>query len=138
MNKKYLKNGLIVLLGLILVVFLAVQVIPQILVTLTRAKPTGVVDLSQSYILGSKIMAKPDGEDACIVNVFVADKNGIALPNKRIELDGADKIDPEYGLSDQEGKVTFRVFANKASQYTLKAMVENQALPRELTVTFRD
>lgn len=138
MNKKYLKNGLIVLLSLSLLVFLAVQVIPQILVTLTRAKPTGVVDISQSYILGSKIMAKADGEDQCVVNVFVADKNGIALPNKRIEISGADKIDPAYGLSDQEGKVTFRIVSNKATQYSLKALVENQALSRELTITFRD
>jgi hypothetical protein len=137
MNKRYLRNGIIVLLGLLLVVFLAVQVIPQILVTLTRAKPTGIVDFSQSYILGSKIMAKADGTDSCVVNVFVADKNGIALPNKKIELIGAEKYDPLFGLSDVDGRVTFRVFSDRDTQYTLKAKVENQLLPRELTVTFK-
>jgi hypothetical protein len=138
MNKKYIKSVLIVLLSLALVVFLALEVVPQMLVTLTRAKPTGVVDITQSYILGSKIMAEPDGVDDCIVNVFVADENGIALSNKKIELIGAEKIDPVFGISDLEGKVTFRVFSNKATQYTLKATVDNKLLPRELTITFRD
>jgi len=138
MNKKYLKNGLIVLLGLILVIFLAVQVIPQILVTLTRAKPTGTVDISQSYILGSRIMADADGTDSCVVNVFVADKNGIALPGKKIELYGAEKIDPVFGISDEEGKVTFRIFSDRATQYTLGAKVDNAILGRELVVTFKD
>ena len=138
MNKKYLRSVFIVLLGLGLVVFLALNVVPQILVTLTRAKPTGTVDVTQSYILGSKIMAKSDGTDDCIVNVFVADKNGIALSNKKIELAGAEQIDPIFGISDLEGKVTFRIFSNKTRQYTIKATVDNKLLPRELTITFRD
>ena len=94
-----------VVLGMVLILFLATSVVPNALVTLTRASSSGNVVVGGSYLLGEKILAEADGKDACVVNVFLQDKNGQGVEGKQVELTGmTNGVEPVNTLSDKNGK----------------------------------
>ena len=92
-NKKIYLNLGIGLLITSLVLFLAVKIVPSVLVTLTKAAPASKVSVTNSYVLGGKILARADGEEKCVVNVFVLDKDGKGIKGITVSLSGV----PEGG-----------------------------------------
>lgn len=128
-----------VVLGMVLVLFLATSVVPRALVTLTRASSSGNVVVGGSYLLGEKILAKADGKDACVVNVFLQDKNGQGVEGKTVELIGmANGIEPVNSLSDKNGKVSFKLTSTTEGQFKINALYGGSQLAQTIVVTFRN
>ena len=128
-----------VVLGMVLVLFLATSVVPQVLVTLTRASSSGSVVVGGSYLLGEKILAKADGKDACVVNVFLQDKNGQGVEGKQVELIGMNTgIEPVNTLSDKNGKISFKLTSATEGQFKINALYGGSQLPQTIVVTFRN
>ena len=128
-------GGVIAVIALVL--FLSISVIPKALVTLTKASSSDKVVVKNSYVLGQKILAKADGKDTCIVNVFLLDKNGRAVIGKTAEMTGVEGIAKLNDLSDATGKVGFEVASSVEGQFKLSATVNGVDLPQTVTVTFR-
>lgn len=128
-----------VVIGMVLVLFLATSVVPKALVTLTRASSSGNVVVSGSYLLGEKILAKADGKDACVVNVFLQDKNGLGVEGKTVELTGMTSgIETTSALSDKNGKVSFKLTSMTEGQFKINALYGGSQLPQTIVVTFRN
>lgn len=139
-DKKGVKTAFVfggLTLGIVLVLFLSISVVPRALVVLTKASSSGKVVVGNSYILGQKILAKADGKDECIVNVFLLDKNGRGVAGKTAEIKGIDGITKISDLSDKMGKQSFEVVSSVGGQFKLKATVDGVELPQTVTVTFR-
>lgn len=125
------------LLVIVFILFLAISVLPKTLVTLSRASFSDRVEVSNSYLIGEKILAKADGEDNCIVSVFLLDKNGKAVKGKNVELTGMDNI-PASTPSDNDGKITFRLTSVEEKQYSIRASYSGQTLTQTIVLTFRN
>jgi len=126
-----------VVLGIALVLFLSISVVPKALVVLTRATASEKVVVNNSYMLGQKILAKADGKDKCIINVFLLDKNGRGVEGKAAQLSGMDNISAISPVTDQTGKMTFEMTSNEANQFKIRATSGGVELPQTVTVTFR-
>ena len=126
-----------ILMAIALVLFLSINVIPKALVSLTKASGSGSVSVSNSYLLGQKILAKANGEDKCLVVVFLLDKNGKGVPGKAVELEGMPNINKINDVSDEKGQVTFEMTSTTEGQFKLTANYSGVDLPQIVTVTFR-
>ena len=131
----YLGVGLV---AMVAIYYMASYVVPQTLVTLTKAAPALVVSLADSRIIGEKILALADGKDQVSVNVFVLDKTSKGVNGKQVELTGADAISPTIALTDTEGKANFKITSKIAKQYTLNATIGGVELSQSVVVTFRN
>jgi len=130
-------------LGLILIVaglgftlFMAVTVVPEIFVGLTRAAPATKVSISDSYLLGGDILAKADGVDKSMVNVYVLDKNSKGVKGVQVSLSGMGQELEE--LSDVDGKAAFELTSTTEGTFELTASVGGVPLAKTLKVTFRN
>ncbi len=135
-NKLYLNLGIGVLV-LILVLFLAIKVVPSVLVTLTKAAPSSKVDLASSYILGGKILARADGEDKGVVNVFVLDKDGKGIKGVTVALSGTPEGEMQT-VSGNEGKAAFEVTSKTEGQFGVSAIISGMPIAGEVRLTFRN
>ena len=142
--KKYIEKNksLIVALSgafliIVFVLYLATSVLPKTLITLSRASFSDKVVTTNSYLIGEKILAKADGKDNCVVSVFLLDKNGKAVKGKNVELTGMENISPS-SVSDNDGKITFKLTSMEEKQYRINASYSGQALPQTIVVTFRN
>lgn len=142
--KKYIENNksLIVTMSgafliIVFILYLATSVLPKTLVVLTRASFSEKVVTSNSYLIGEKILAKADGEDSCVVSVFLLDKNSKAVKGKNVELVGIENVTPS-GVSDNDGKITFKLTSVEEKQYRINANYSGQQLPQTIVVTFRN
>lgn len=124
--------GLLVVLGL--VIYLAVAVIPNTLILLTKASGSSKVSAKNSILIGEKILASADGKDKCKVYVFALDSKGKGVANKKVQLSG---LDNQSGMTDASGKVSFEMTSNQAKQYELTASADGLTLGRTIKVTFR-
>lgn len=136
-NKSFILAFGGVLLAIIFILYLATSVIPKTLVTMSRASFSDKVVVSNSYLIGEKILAKADGKDNCVITVFLLDKNGKAVKGKNVELVGMDNIVPA-AASDNNGKITFNLTSIEEKQYRLNANYQGQPLPQTIVVTFRN
>ncbi len=127
-------SGIGFLVGLALLVYLGTSLVPRALVTLTKAGSAQKVSIKNSILIGQKIMADADGEEKCVVNVFVLDSEGKGIKGKTVELSG---IGIYQKITDSMGQATFEVTSTVAGQYNLMAMVDGAYLPKSLTVTFK-
>lgn len=135
-NKVYVSVGLIVL-GLGLVFFMAVYVVPQVLVTLTRATPATSVSISNSYFIGGKLLAVADGKDFGVVNVFALDATSKGVKNKNVEVTGmGEQI--LTGTTDANGKASFSVKSSTEGQFKLEAKIDGVPVGKVVVVTFRN
>ena len=136
-KKKYLKYGVIVA-GLLITYILSTNVIPKIFVSMTKAAPATKVSVTDSFVLGEKILAKADGNDRCLINVFVLDKSGKGVAGKRVAIEGVEGIVPIKEVTDSQGKSSFAVISNVEGQFEIVATVEGIPLAGGVRVTFRN
>lgn len=126
--------------GIGFIYFLATFVVPKILVTMTKAAPATKISMSNSYLLGSKILCKADGTDKCGVNVFLGDSEGRPVAGKIVALSttGVEaEVLPEAQKSDQNGKTGFTITSNREGQVNVAASVDGTPMEKSVVVTFR-
>lgn len=116
---------------------MAVKVVPSIFVSLTKAAPATKVSLTNSYLLGNRILAKADGVDKCTVNVFVLDSSGKGVKNIPVTLTGMESGELQ-AVSDADGRAAFEITSNIENQFTLIGSIGGAPLPKTLKVTFRN
>jgi len=146
MERKLIKNKNVksisivsgVVVGMVMILYLATSVVPKALVTLTQASSAGEVVVRGSYLIGERILAKADGKDANIVNVFLLDKNGKGVAGKTVDLAGIDGIKQVNALSSSDGKISFKLTSTVEKQYKINASYSGQELPQTIVVTFRN
>jgi hypothetical protein len=136
-KKKYVTLGLVSL-GLVAIYFMAAFVVPRMFVTLTKAAPATRVSVADSYILGQRILARADGKDKCLINVFILDKSGKGVQGKRVVLEGVEGINAIKDMTGSDGKASFEITSVEEGQYNITAMVEGIPLTKQVRVTFRN
>ncbi len=125
------------LFGLGFIYYLAVAVVPKVLVTMTRAAPASTVSVPNSYFIGGKLLAKADGSDNCIINVFALDTTGKGVMNKNVEVTGMD-TQILTGITDVDGKASFSIKSTTEGQFKLTAMIDGVVVGKVVSVTFRN
>jgi hypothetical protein len=133
-KKKAIIAGGIFLASMLLVFYLGSFVVPKALITLTKASGSAKVSGKNSFLLGEKILARADGEDKCVVNVFVLDADGKGMANKQVQLSGLGEM---VGMTNSLGKASFELTSRVAKQYELMASINGEVLGKTLKVTFR-
>lgn len=126
------------ILGIVVVLFLAIYVIPKVMVTLTKAVPSSMVSINDSYVLGDKMLAKADGQDKAVVNVFVLNKDGKGVSGKTVSLKGTSKIEPASEITDSQGKAVFSLTSTIEGQDKVMAVIDGVTMSKTVTVTFRN
>jgi len=121
-------------LGMALTFYLASSVIPKTLTTLTKASGSAKVSIAKSFIIGEKILAKADGKDKNVVNVFVLDALGKGILGKQVQLSGLSNL---TAMTDAQGKASFEMVSSVAGSYELRAIVNGAALTKSLKVIFK-
>jgi Bacterial Ig-like domain (group 1) len=135
-KKKIILSGVGFLVGIVLVFYFGSFIVPKVLVTLnSRASSTQKMSVKNSFLLGEKILARADGKDKCVVNVFVLDAKGKGVFGKQVQLNGLGSLD---AVSDNFGKATFELTSTMTNQYELVASVNGIPLGKTIKVTFRD
>ena len=137
MNDKslYIKIGMGILI-VSFVLFLAIRVVPSVIITLTKAAPPAKVSISNSYLLGGRTLARADGEDQCVVNAFILDKDGKGVRGIYVSLDGGPDGVVET-ISADDGKAVFNFKSKVEKQYKLTGTIDVVSFGKEVTVTFR-
>jgi len=118
--------------------FMATTVVPKAFVSFTKAAPGMTISLADSRVLGEKILARADGIDQCIVNVFVLDKDSKGVAGKTVTMEGMEGITAPSKVTDSSGMAKFTMTSSKEGQFTLTSTVGGAALPGEMKVTFRN
>ena len=136
LTKKQMVMLIAVLVSFVVLFVIAYSLVPRIMVTLTKAVPATTVSLTDSYVIGEKILCKADGQDKCKVNVFLLDKNGKPVVGKSASMTGEAEIDTLNQLSDRDGKVSFEISSRTEGQVGLQVTHQNVPLGSSVTVTF--
>jgi len=123
--------------GIFFVGFMAVKVVPTIFVTWTKAAPATKVSLSNSYLIGGRTLAKADGVDKCVANVFVLDSSGKGVKGVSVNITGMGDGD-KNAISGGDGKASFEMISLKEGQFTLNAYIGGVPLEKTLKITFRN
>lgn len=126
----------LIIAGLSFTLFMAITVVPKIFVSLTKAAPATRVSINDSYLLGGDILAKADGIDKSIVNVYVLDKNNKGVKGIQVSLSGPGEEIEE--LSGVDGKAVFELTSTTEGIFELTASVGGVPLEKTLKVTFRN
>ena len=105
---------------------------------MTRASRVGDVDNQMSYVIGEKLLCKADGLDKCAVDVFLADREGLPVMGKKVNLAGINEINALNDTSDKLGKTSFELVSDTEGQYQISASVEGKKLSRTVTITFKN
>lgn len=137
-NKKQLLTLGLIVSGFMLTGYMAVSVIPQRLVSFSKAAPMTKVSINSSYILGSKMLAKADGLESCKVNVFVVDSNGRGIADKTVTLTGIETVKALTSKTNADGKISFEITSKVEGQFPITALVGGVAIPNKVVVTFRN
>lgn len=133
-KKKFILIGSVFLVSAFFIFYLASFVVPKVLTTVSKASAAAKVSVNNSFMIGEKIMAKADGIEECVVNVFAVDTDGKGIMGKQVQLSG---LGDQIGKTDSLGKVTFKLNSTVAKQYELSANIGGATLGKTLTVTFR-
>ena len=134
-KNKIIGLGVFFLILGILMVYFSTAVLPKALVTLTKASGSSKVVVNKSFLIGEKVLAKADGIEECIVDVFAIDNDGQGVAKKQVVLLGADS--ELSGMTDVNGKISFKITSSEAKQMNLTATIGGSSLNKSLKVTFR-
>lgn len=138
LNDKRVVVGGLAVIGVLVIMVVAYNLVPKVMVTLTKAAPATKVSVYDSYVIGDKMIARADGQDSASVNVFLLDKSGKPVSGKMADLTGADNIVAKNQLSDSDGKIVFEVRSTEGRQYELSGVYEGMPIGSPVTVTFRN
>lgn len=125
------------ILGIVFIGFLAIKVVPSVFVTWTKAAPASKVFIGNSYLIGGKILAKADGNEKCVLNVFVLDNSGKGVKGVAVDLSGMDSGEMQ-SISGEDGKAVFEITSVKEGQYNMSAAISGSSLSKTVKITFRN
>lgn len=134
-KKKIIGLGVLFTVLVVGIIYLATSVMPKALITLTKASGSSKVVVNNSFLIGEKVLAKADGVEECVVSVFALDNDGQGVAKKQVILLGTDS--ELSGMTDVNGKISFKITSNEAKQMELTATIGGSPLSKTLTVTFR-
>lgn len=140
-SNKYLFIGVGLLFSLLAIYFVSAELVPRVLVTMTKAAPARKVSLGNSYLLGSKLLAKADGKETCVVNVFVLDSRSQGVMGKSVTItskDGLQAVEGNSSLTDDKGKATFEFASAREGIFDLEASVDGVPMTQGVRLTFRN
>ena len=130
-------TSVLVVIGIVFVGFLAIKVLPSAFVTWTKAAPATKVFIGNSYLIGGKILAKADGIEKCVLNVFVLDSSGKGVKGVAVDLSGMEGGEMQ-SISGADGKAVFEITSMKEGQYTMAATIGGSPLSKTVKITFRN
>jgi hypothetical protein len=130
--------GLLMVVGVGLIYFLTVQVIPRALVSLTKAAPSQRVSFTNSLILGERVLVAADGTEKVKVNVFVMDDSGRGILGRSVQLLGEVGGLPMTAVTGNEGVASFEFGSKKEGVFEIGASIEGVDLGKKVKVTFRN
>lgn len=139
-----IKNNLFLVLGgiglgLVVIFLTGFYIVPRVLISVSKASSVSKISISNSYVIGSKILAKADGIDKCVVNVFLVDNNGKGVVGRNIILSGINDIKAiNNGVTDKFGNASFELTSKVEGQFKMSATVDGVPLSKGLTVIFRN
>lgn len=136
-DKKYITWGIGALVSIIALYFLTVKLVPSVMVTLTKAAPATKIAFNNSYMLGSKLLARADGKDSCKVNVFVLDERSQGVADKVVTIEGLEAVSGNVAKTNSEGMASFEFKSEKEGVFELRASVEGIELAKGIKVSFR-
>jgi len=134
-KKKIIGLGILFIVLATGVIYLATSIMPKALITLTKASGSSKVVVNKSFLIGEKVLAKADGIEECIVDVFAMDNDGQGVAKKQVILLGTDG--ELSGITDVNGKISFKITSSEAKQMNLTATIGGNALSKTLMITFR-
>ena len=140
-NSKYAFLALGLIVSLLGIYFVSAELVPRVLVTMTKAAPARKVSLGNSYVLGSKMLAKADGKDKNVVNVFVLDDRSQGVAGKQVALsskEGLVALEGNASMTDNQGKETFEFASAKEGIFEIEASVDGVPMPQGVRLTFRN
>ena len=132
-NKKIVIKGIVVLVLIGLFVYVASFLTPKILLGFYNLTGSQKMSPSNSFIIGERVTARADGEDKCIVNVFVIDGKGKGISGKPVQLKGLGSLTE---TTDKSGKAVFELKSKIAKQFELSASVNGLSVAKTVKVTF--
>ena len=136
-DKKYISWGIGTIVSLLALYFLTVKLIPSVMVTLTKAAPATKIAFNNSYMLGSKLLARADGKDSCKINVFVLDDRSQGVADKTVVIEGMEAEGGNIARTNSEGMASFEFKSEKEGVFELSSSIEGIELPKTIKVTFR-
>ena len=86
-------------------------------------------------------MAKADGLDKCVVNIFLMDESGKGVKGKTADLVATDsgvEIRQMNAVTDDNGRIAYELTSLTEGQYRVEAMVDGVPVGKTITVTFRN
>lgn len=94
---------------------------------------------ANSYIFGSPLTAKANGQEKIKVSVFLLNDQGLGVEGKTLELiaDTGVTIEKSQPQTDATGQAIFYLTSPSAGRYQVRAQSEGQPLPQTLTVNFK-
>lgn len=134
-KNKIIGIGVLFLIVTIGVVYFSTSIMPKALITLTKASGSSKVTVSKSFIIGEKVLAKANGVEECVVDVFALDSDGQGVAKKQVVLLGTGN--ELSGVTDSNGKISFKITSSEVKQMELTATIGGTALNKTLTITFR-
>jgi len=129
---------LLTVLGLGFTYFMAANVVPKMFVSLTKAAPATTISMVDSRVLGVKILAKADGVDRNLINVYLMDNTLKGVAGKDVMLEGLPGIEIIKNRTGNDGKASFSVTSTTEGTFELKASTGGIPLPKTIKVTFRN
>ncbi len=131
------RNTVFVVFGLIFLLFFGSTVVAQLVVTLTKAAPAGVVSIKDSFIIGSVILAPANGKDQAKVSVFLQDADGKPVSGKPVLVSGLPGAEGKSVVTNAEGQASFAGVSSNSGQFVVEASSGGQKIPGKIIVTFR-
>ena len=83
-------------------------------------------------------MARADGEEKCVVNVFVLDKDGKGIKGITVSLSGVPEGGEMQVVSGKDGKAVFEISSRNEGQFPVTAMISGMQVAGEVKLTFRN
>lgn len=79
------------------------------------------------------MLARADGEDKCVVDVFVIDTQGKGIKGKTVQMKGLGALS---ATTDDAGKAVFELKTDEIGQYDLTASVNGLTVAKMVKVIF--
>lgn len=95
--------------------------------------------LEQSYLLGSPLIARADGEEKIQIFAFVLNDQGRGVAGKSVQIstNPSLNIKPVQPQTDKFGQVIFEATSSQPGQFAVSASVDGQPFPQTMTLTFQ-
>ncbi|MBM3209449.1 hypothetical protein FJZ40_04125 [Candidatus Shapirobacteria bacterium] len=136
-NKKWFVffGALLIFLVLVLAVFISQSRTSL----LGRAAGGGEYSLANSYLFGSPLSAASGGGEKIKISAFLLNGEGRGVEKKRIEIQTSPLLELRnvQPLTDNLGQAIFEVSSAQPGQSVATALVDGNAFPQTVTLTFR-